>query len=218
MTSGYTVGVFDSGVGGESVATAIKRHFPALQTVYVSDAKNVPYGSKTPEELEKLVLPIMEKLAEHVDIIVIACNTVSTLLAKKIRQKINIPIVALEPMVKPAAELTQSNIVAVCATPATLASERYAWLKEEYAKDVEVLEPDCSDWSSLIEANTITREIIREQIDMVCERGADVVVLGCTHYHWIEDIVKEEAAGRAEVLQPEQPVIAQLQRVLEQLG
>ncbi len=218
MPKVQTVGVFDSGVGGKSVATAIKNAFPALDIVYVSDSENVPYGSKSKSELQQLVTPIMQKLSEHVDVIVIACNTVSTLLAKELRDSIDTPIVALEPMVKPAAEQTQTGMIAVCATPATLVSERYKWLKSEYAKDVEVLEPDCSDWSTMIELNTLSREHVKEQIDMVCERGADIVVLGCTHYHWIEDIVKEETAGRAKVLQPEQPVIAQLARVLAQLG
>jgi glutamate racemase len=218
VTTPKTIGVFDSGVGGQSVAQAIKRAHPELDIVYVSDSKNVPYGSKTESEIAKLVEPIMMKLAEHVDVIVIACNTVSTLLARKLREKISTPIVAIEPMVKPAAEQTKSDIIAVCATPATLASERYQWLKQTYAEGVEVLEPDCSEWSQMIESNSIQKEHVHEQIDAVCQRGADIIVLGCTHYHWIEDIVKEEAAGRAEVLQPEQPVITQLNRVLEQLG
>lgn len=217
MASSKQIGVFDSGVGGESVAQAIKKELPQHHVIYVSDNKNVPYGSKTKDELLQLVMPIMQKLADHVDVIVIACNTISTLLVKEIRQEIPIPIVALEPMVKPAAEQTKSGIIAVCATPATLGSDRYKWLKQTYAQDVEVLEPDCSEWSQMIEANSIQKDHIHEQITTVCERGADVIVLGCTHYHWIEDIVKEEAAGRAIVLQPEQPVIKQLNRVLAQL-
>ncbi len=211
------IGVFDSGVGGESVAKAIKKQLPEHDIIYVSDNKNVPYGSKTQAELKKLVMPIMQTLSRHVDVIVIACNTVSTLLVKEIRQEISTPIIALEPMVKPAAEQTKSGVVAVCATPATLGSERYQWLKQAYAKGVEVLEPDCSNWSQMIEANSIQKEHIHEQITTVCEKGADVIVLGCTHYHWIENIINEEAAGRAVVLQPEQPAIKQLNRVLAQL-
>jgi len=121
-------------------------------------------------------------------------------------------------MVKPAAQLSKSGIIAVCATPATLASERYQWLKDTYAREVKVLEPDCSNWTSLIEAKQIDRKHVHDQIEEVCRAGADVIVLGCTHYHWIEDIIKEEANGRATIIQPEQAVIKQLTKVLEQLS
>ena len=121
-------------------------------------------------------------------------------------------------MVKPAAQFTKTGIIAVCATPLTLASKRYAWLKETYAKGIKVLEPDCSDWSHMIEHHQVDQQRIAERINKVLDEGADVIVLGCTHYHWIETEISAIAAGRARVLQPEQPVIKQLWRVLEQLS
>lgn len=212
------IGVFDSGVGGRSVANAIEKALPEHKVVYVEDRQNVPYGTKQPDELHGLVLPILQKLADQTDVIVVACNTVSTTLIEQLRQEIPVPIIAMEPMVKPAAEQTKSGVIAVCATPTTLASKRYAWLKTTYAADLTVLEPDCSEWSYLIETEQIDRSHIHEQIENVCAAGADVIVLGCTHYHWIEDIIAAEAKDRALVLQPEQPVIAQLAKVLTQLG
>ncbi len=211
-----TIGVFDSGIGGKSVANAIEKAMPDAKVLFVNDTKHVPYGTKSPEELYTLVLPILNTLSEKCDVIVIACNTVSTTLIDQLRAKVPVPLIAMEPMVKPAAEATKTGIIAVCATPTTLASKRYAWLKDTYAKGIQVLEPDCSDWSYMIETNTVDREQIRQRVDAVCEAGADVIVLGCTHYHWIEDIIRQVAAGRATVLQPEQPVITQLKRVLEQ--
>ncbi len=214
----FTIGVFDSGVGGRSVAKALKQALPDDDIIFVSDTEHLPYGTRSVDELEKLVTPIFQQLAEHVDIIVIACNTVTTTLAPKLREVIDVPIVGMEPMVKPAAMQTTTGKIAVCATPTTLASERYQWLKQEYAPDIDVLEPDCSEWATMIEQNTLNREAIHTQIDDVCERGADVVVLGCTHYHWIEEIINEEVEGRAVVIQPEQPVIEQLKRVRAQLA
>ncbi len=208
------IGVFDSGVGGLSVTNAIKKALPDAEVIYVEDKKNVPYGLKTPEELFKLVLPILEDLQQKTDIIVVACNTVSTTLIDKLRDKLRVPLVAVEPMVKPAAEQTKTGVIAVCATPTTLASKRYAWLKQEYAKDVKVVEPDCSQWTSMIESNQIDRQHIEQEIEEALNQKADVIVLGCTHYHWIEDEIKEIANGRANVLQPEHPVIAQLKRQL----
>lgn len=211
------IGVFDSGVGGESVTNAIKAALPQHQVVYVHDKANLPYGNKTPDQLLTLVTPIFEHLAAHTDVIVVACNSVTTTIIEDLRSIIHVPLIGMEPMVKPAAELTKSKIIAVCATPVTLASKRYRSLKSEYAKGVKVLEPDCSDWAQLIEDKQINRSHIEQQIESVCAAGADVIVLGCTHYHWIEEIIKEEAKGRAVVLQPEQPVTEQLKRVLSQL-
>ncbi len=211
------VGVFDSGVGGKSVANAIAKALPGAKVIFRSDPDHFPYATRSPQEILGFVVPIVQGLAdEGCQVIVIACNTVSTTLIKELRSKISVPLIAMEPMVKPAAEQTKSKVIAVCATPTTLSSDRYAWLKQEYAREVKVLEPDCSNWSHMIESNTLDREVIHDQIHSVCSAGADVIVLGCTHYHWIEDIITEEAAGRAVVIQPEQPVIQQLKRVLTQ--
>jgi glutamate racemase len=120
----------------------------------------------------------------------------------------------MEPMVKSAAEMTKSGTIAVCATPATLASARYAWLKREYAPDVKVLEPNCGDWAEMIERGQVNQQKIDRRITEALDSGADVIVLGCTHYHWIEDEIKALAAGRAEVIQPEPAVIERLKTVI----
>jgi len=212
------IGVFDSGVGGLSVANAIKKALPDYEVVLKEDKEHVPYGTKTPEVLLELVTPILQSLVnEGCNVIVVACNTVTTTLIKDLRAIIKVPLVAIEPMVKPAAELTKSNIIAVCATPTTLASARYAWLKQVYAKNVQVLEPDCSDWVFMIEHNEIDQEKIDTRIREVLDKGADVIVLGCTHFHWIEEEINKLSAGRAKVIQPEEAIINRLKAVIEQL-
>lgn len=212
------IGVFDSGMGGLSVANVIKAELPDDDVLFVNDAHNLPYGSKTPEQLFELVVPILQDMVERgCAVIVIACNTVTTTLIAELREVIPVPLIGMEPMVKPAAEQTKTGIIAVCATPTTLASERYSWLKQQYAQGVTVLEPDCSNWAFMIETKTVDNKAIKQIVDDVCGRHADVIVLGCTHYHWIEELIKESAAGRAVVLQPEGPVIEQLKKVLAQL-
>lgn len=211
------IGVFDSGVGGLSVTRAIQAAMPEYEVIYATDKKHIPYGTKSPEQIHGYVLPILEDLVDQgCKLIVIACNTVTTTIIGNLRQEIDVPLIGMEPMVKLAAELTKTGIVAVCATPTTLASKRYAQLKENYAKGVKVIEPDCSNWTQLIESNKIHRHHIVEQIESACRAGADAIVLGCTHYHWIEDEIKKIANGRAKILQPEQPVIAQLKLMLQQ--
>ncbi len=209
------IGVFDSGIGGLSVARAIERALPNDDVVFASDTEHVPYADKTPARVLGFALPILEDLVKQgCEVIVIACNTVTTNHIATLRERLSVPLVGIEPMVKPAAEATKSGVIAVCATPATLRSERYAWLKATYAAGVTVLEPDCSRWAYLIEHDELDEAQVEEQVNAVCDAGADVIVLGCTHYHWIEELINRLAAKRAVVVQPEQPVIARLKHVL----
>ena len=209
------VGVFDSGVGGLSVAQAVEKDLPQADILFLNDQANVPYGTKDPGQLMELVQPILVDMAEQgCDVIIVACNTVTTTIIEPLRAAVSVPLIGMEPMIKPAAAATISRVIAVCATPTTLASPRYGWLKATYAGGLQVLEPDCSDWSHMIENKRLDRRKIVNIVNKICEQGADVIVLGCTHYHWIEDLIRETAAGRAVVLQPEVPVITQLKRVL----
>jgi glutamate racemase len=210
------IGVFDSGIGGLSVAKAIEKALPEAEVQFVHDTPDhFPYATKSPEEIYGYILPIFQKLVEECDVIVVACNTVSTTLIHRLRCAFSVPMVALEPMVKPAAALTKSGIIAVCATPTTLASERYGWLKSTYGNACTFLEPDCSDWSYLIENNQMNEARICQEIEPVLQQGADVIVLGCTHYHWIEKQIQTIAKGKATVIQPELAVVAQVKRVLK---
>ena len=214
----HTVGVFDSGVGGLSVAQAIEATLKNVNVIFKNDPEHVPYGSKPPKEVLSYVIPIMKELEkEGCELIVIACNTVTTTLLPQLKEVISVPLIGLEPMVKAASERTQTGIIAVCATPATLSSQRYEYLKDTYAKHVSVIEPDCSKWSTMIETSKIDHDFIARQINEVCDQKADVIVLGCTHYHWIEEDIKSIAAGRALIMQPEQSVVRKVVRVLEEL-
>jgi glutamate racemase len=212
------IGVFDSGVGGMSVAQTLQQAYPEHDVLYTDDHEHVPYGSRQPAEILGFVEPILEALVElRCQVIVIACNTVSTTLINELRQRFDVPLIAMEPMIKPAAGLTESKVIAVCATPATLASERYHWLKDTYAKGIKVIEPDCSRWSYMIEHDEIEDALIADVINDVCQKGADVIVLGCTHYHWIEDKIKQVAGSRAQVLQPESSIVRRLAAVIADL-
>jgi len=212
------IGVFDSGIGGLSIVNAIIAGIPDIEVDFKNDTKNLPYGTKTPDELFSLVRPIFQEFIDDgCKVIVIACNTVSTTLIERLRKTFTIPMVGVEPMIKPATSATHSKVITVCATPTTLKSERYTYLKDTYAKDIQVIEPDCSAWASLIESNQMNNQKIRDAIEPSLQMGSDVVVLGCTHYHWIEDRIRQIVAGRAVVIQPETAVVKQLNRVIEQL-
>src|SRR3954468_3279339 len=114
------IGVFDSGVGGLAVAGAIQKALPGHEILLREDKARVPYGNRTADEILGFVTPIFEAMVnDGCRVIVVACNTVTTLLIGRLRELFDVPLVAIEPMVKPAAEQTKSGVIAVCATPAT---------------------------------------------------------------------------------------------------
>ncbi len=200
------------------MANAVRKALPDAEVILRQDKEHVPYGLRPPEEILGFVVPIFQSMIdEGCQVIVVACNTVTTTLISDLRERFSVPLVAIEPMVKPAAKLTKTKVIAVCATPTTLASPRYEWLKKEYAEGVKVLEPDCGDWSAMIEQKRINEAVIADRINTILDEKADVIVLACTHYHWIEEEIKELSAGRAQVIQPEPAIIEQLKRVLGRL-
>lgn len=211
------LGVFDSGIGGEAVAAALTSTFPQAEILTANDREHVPYGDKNPSEVRDLTDAAIQPLLEaHCDVIILACNTATALVIETLRSKYpGQKFIGIEPMIKTAANHTKSGIVAVCATPATLASERYLTLVKKHAQHLEIIEPDCSQWAYWIENNQLNQAHVAEIINNVCARGADVIVLGCTHYHWIKELIIELAAGRAEVIEPSEAIGRRVAQLLE---
>lgn len=209
------LGIFDSGIGGEAVASSLREHFPEANITVTNDQANLPYGDKTQDEIRQLTNAAIQPLLGS-DVIVIACNSATTAAIDWLRQEYpDQTFIGIEPMVKPAALLTKTGVIAVCATPATLASNRYRDLKSSYAANVLVLEPNCRNWAQMIEDSSINEMIITKQINDLIEQGADVIVLGCTHYHWIKTLITDIAAGRAQILEPSTAIAERVKKLLE---
>lgn len=211
------LGIFDSGIGGEAVAESLGAAFPEAAIIVVNDREHVPYGNRGTDEVITLTDAAIQPLLDaECDIIVIACNTATAAAIETLRERYPAQtFIGLEPMVKPATTLTKSGVIAICATPATLSSARYTNLKQQYAGNAIVIEPDCSGWAHMIEHDQIDELIIKNIISDVCEQGADVIVLACTHYHWIRDIIERTAAGRATVLDPSDAIARRVSSLLE---
>lgn len=210
------IGIFDSGIGGEAIAREIRKSFPDTDILTINDRKNLPYGEKTQQEVIELTdKAIQPFLKNSYEIIVIACNTATALAIDSLRKKYpNQKFIGIEPMVKTASTLTKSNIIAVCATPGTLRSKRYNILKEQFASGITIVEPDCSSWAYLIENNQLNSEQIKNTIEEICQKNADVIVLGCTHYHWIKETVEQLASGRAIILEPSEAISRRIKSLL----
>lgn len=211
------IGVFDSGIGGEAVAQALAREFPGADIMTVSDREHMPYGNKSSEEVIRLTEAAIAPLLESgCDAVILACNTATAAAIEHLRAAHPTqPFIGLEPMLKPAAALTKSGTIAVLATPTTLASERYSAAKAEFTGGVKVVEPDCSDWAELIENNDLNREEIDSIVNDCLEADADVIVLGCTHYHWIKHEIIETAGLKATVLEPSEAIARRLRELLQ---
>lgn len=189
--------VFDSGVGGLSVAREIQRRTPWLTLVYASDNGFFPYGTKGESELIARVDKVIHALLDQypVDLIVIACNTASTLALPHLRSQLDIPIVGVVPAIKPAAQLSQSGVIGLLATPATVARPYTHELIREYASECQVIALGSSELVELAERK-LRGETIDGQSVVQITRGLlekdhahamDVLVLACTHFPLLKD-------------------------------
>lgn len=211
------LGIFDSGIGGEAVAASLRSSLPDAEILTVNDRAHLPYGDRSQAEVIALTdAAIQPLLKARCDIIVLACNTATAAAIETLRKRYpDQHFIGLEPMLKPAAELTRSGTIAVCATPATLASTRYHHLKDTYASDATVIEPDCSSWARMIEDNEINEQSIVATIQALLDHGADVIVLACTHYHWIRELIETVAAEQAVVIDPSEAIARRVRSLLE---
>jgi len=210
------LGIFDSGIGGEAVAAALTATFPEAIILTVNDKKNIPYGDKTPQEVLRLTdTAIQPLLQEQCDIIIIACNTATAIAIQSLRDRYpQQKFIGIEPMIKTAARLTKSSTIAVCATPATLASDRYRQLIVSHGQHLTIIEPDCSEWAYMIEHNQINQQHITTTIRAACNQGADVIVLGCTHYHWIKDLIQQIVPPKVHVVEPSEAIAERVRHLL----
>ncbi|MDP3744798.1 MAG: glutamate racemase [Methylotenera sp.] len=197
------IAVFDSGVGGISVLKHIHALLPFEQLLYVADSKYAPYGNKTPAEILARCFEIADFLiAKDAKAIVVACNTATAAAIDAMRAKYtlpnNMPIIGMEPAVKPAAEASKNGIVGVLATTGTLKSAQFAGLLESYGRNVKVVTQACVGLVECIERGEITAENTLSLVEQYCQplldAGADTIVLGCTHYPFVRALI-EQAVG-----------------------
>jgi glutamate racemase len=213
------IGVFDSGVGGLSVLRHIRAALPRLPLLYVADSAHVPYGDKTQDYIRERSLTLTQfLLSEGAAAVVVACNTATAAAAALLRARFDVPIVAMEPAVKPAVSATRSGVVGVLATVGTLESARFAALLEQYAGDVEIVTQACPGLVEQVEAGELasaaTRALVARYTQPLLERGADTIVLGCTHYPFLRPLIAEVAGSSVRLIDTGEAVARQLVRRL----
>ncbi len=192
------IAVMDSGIGGATVLRELIKVMPNEDFIYFGDSKNAPYGTKTAEQVLELTVANAEKLFERgIKGLVIACNTATAAAAHHIRQEHrDIPIIGIEPAVKPAALDKENPTVIVMATPLTLKQEKFMTLLHRYTDVANIIPLPCPGLAELIEAGDFDSERIHEYLRKIFEpfnrEKIDSIVLGCTHYPLITDAIKHE--------------------------
>ena len=226
---GHKVGFFDSGVGGLSILRAFQALCPEVETEYLADADHAPYGNRPAEEIARLSEANAEELiARGCDVVVVACNTATAAAIDLLRRKHpDIPFVGVEPAVKPAARRSKTGVVAVLATAGTFRGRLYNETKGRYAGGVKVIAAVADEF--VAEAERIggapyaewrptdrkrVLRVVRARVEPLIAAGADVIVLGCTHFPLLAGAIEEVCAGRAEVIDPSPAVARQIRRVL----
>lgn len=214
------IGVFDSGVGGLSVLHHIRQTLPLERLIYVADSGHVPYGDKTPAYIEQRSLTLSRFLIEQgAEAIVIACNTATAAAVSSLRSQFNIPIIGMEPAVKPAVSATKSGVIGVLATIGTLESARFAALLERYGEEVEIVTQGCPGLVEQVERGELdsarTRELLARYTAPLLARGADTLILGCTHYPFLAPLIREVAGTNITLVDTGAAVALQLQRRLQ---
>ncbi|MBK6639046.1 MAG: glutamate racemase [Rhodocyclaceae bacterium] len=213
------IGVFDSGVGGLSVLSALVDSMPEADFVYFADTAYVPYGSKSDAVIRERVIAIGNELVKRgCRLIVVACNTATVSAVRTLRaEHPDLPVVGIEPGVKPAAAQTQSGKIAVLVTESTARSERLARLIAEHASAVQVFVEPCPGWATHVEQLALDDPALevdaRARLEPLLAAGVDRVVLGCTHYGFLRHVLQPIVAGRAELVDVAAAVARQAQRL-----
>jgi glutamate racemase len=220
MNAAKPIGVFDSGVGGLSVLHEIRRALPGEDLLYVADSAHAPYGDKAQQFIESRSIAISEFLVRrNAKAIVVACNTATGAAITTLRSRFSVPIIAMEPAVKPAAAHTQSGVIGVLATSRTLASDNFVRLFARYGADVEIVGQACPGLVEQVEAGDLsgikTRMLLERYVLPLLERKADTIVLGCTHYPFLAPLIQEIAGSKVAVIDSAAAVARQLHRRLE---
>lgn len=193
------IGIFDSGAGGLSVFREIRKVLPEQSYIYYADSAHCPYGEKSREYIIDRAREITHFLLEKgCEIIVVACNTATAAAITTLREEFPVRFIGMEPAIKPAALSTRTGVVGVLATAATLKAAKYIANREKWARDVKIVEHVGQGFVELVENGMVdgpaAESTVKASLVPLLEAGADIIVLGCTHYPFLMDTINKIAA------------------------
>lgn len=215
------IGIFDSGAGGLSVFREMVKLLPEERYVYFSDNAHCPYGEKSQEYIIDRARSITDFLiGKGADIVVVACNTATAAAISTLRSEYNIPFIGMEPAVKPAALSTKSGVVGVLATAGTLKASKYLDTRDKYSDGIKVIEHVGQGFVELVESGDLdsphAEEVVRASVEPLTIAGADIIVLGCTHYPFLRQTISKVAGPDVNVIDPAPAAARHLMHVMEE--
>ena len=216
------IGIYDSGFGGLSVWRELYRALPDESLIYLGDGKNCPYGALDEAVIRRYAQEAVERLlAEGCKLIVVACNTATAAAINFLREEFpDVPIVGLEPAVKPACKMSKSKKIAVLATEHSLQSEKFRTTVERHAQGVEVLPVVGQGFVEAVESgkecSAQTQQLVADVVMPIVEQGMDVIVLGCTHYPFLKGVIRRVVGDRnVAIIDSGEPVEKRVESLLE---
>ncbi len=218
------IGIFDSGAGGLSVWREVVRELPHEDTVYLADQVHMPYGPRGEDELRQYCVAITRLLlAEDCKAIVVACNTASAAALKHLRETFTlVPSIGMEPAVKPAAGASRSGVVGIMATPATFQGKLFRATAGRHASAVTLVSQVCDGLAEQVERGELdtpaTEALLRRYLGPMLAAGADTVVLACSHYPFLIDLIRQIAGPGVQVIDPAPAIARHLRQTLEERG
>lgn len=217
------VGVFDSGLGGLSVLREIRHQLPGDDLIYVADSGFAPYGDRPEGYVADRSIAIADFLvSQGADVCVVACNTATAVAVDRLRSHLTMPVVGIEPGIKPAVALTRSGVVGVLATTRTLSTARFDHLVDEHAGAARVVVQPCPGLAEQVERGeldtALTRSLVEQYVRPLIGEGADVLVLGCTHYTFVKPVIEEMAGAEVALVDPAAAVARQVARRLREVS
>ncbi len=218
-----TVGVFDSGSGGLSVLREIRKILPRERYIYYSDNAHCPYGEKSPEYITERGRAITRELISRgADAVVVACNTATAAAIATLRAEFPIPFVGMEPAVKPAALGTRTGVIGVLATAGTLKGLKYLNTRGRFEDAVRIVEHVGAGYVELVESLELegphAEQVVGASLKPLLDEGADIIVLGCTHYPFLLPVMQKLASPEVSFIDPAPAVARRLQDILRQEG
>jgi glutamate racemase len=217
------IGVFDSGVGGLSILKEIRKVLPCEDLIYLADSAHCPYGIKPVDEIRQRTLEVTDFLVgSGAKVVVVACNSACEAGLGRIRDKYpDLPVIGVEPAVKPGRQETRNGKIGVLATSLTLNGERFSNLVAKYGTGIQVFTQPAPGLVELVEAGKLdtaeTEAVLHQYLDPLLEKGIDTLVLGCTHYPFLIPMMRQICGAGVKILDTSLAIARQTRRILEEL-
>ncbi len=215
------IGILDSGAGGLSVLRHIHALLPAESLLYAADSAHLPYGDKTPAFIRERVNVLAAALIEQgAKALVVACNTATAAAVESLRERYTMPVVGMEPAIKPAVLGSRSGVVGILATATMVGSNRMKELVQRYAGEREVIIQPCPGLVEQVERHALetpdTAHMLQQYLAPILERGADTLVLGCTHYPFLRPTIERLAGPKVSVIDTGEAIARRLKSLLQE--